>query len=127
MNEVHHTVVWFEIPVTDLNRATHFYEAVFATKLELMDMFDQKMAMFSNGHQQSVNGALVQANGYVPTNSAGAVVYMNGGVDLATPLAKVDAAGGKVLIPKTALPPGMGFFAHFEDTEGNRVGLYSRA
>jgi uncharacterized protein len=127
MNEVTHTVVWFEIPVNELDRSIAFYQAVFDTQLDRMSMFDQDMAFFKTGNEQSVNGALVKADGYVPTNAAGAIVYMNGGADLAVPLAKVTDAGGKILIPKTALPPGMGFFAHFEDTEGNRVGLYSRA
>lgn len=40
-------------------------------------------------------------------------------------VAKVPAAGGKVVTPKTALPEGMGYFAHFVDSEGNRVGLHS--
>lgn len=34
-------------------------------------------------------------------------------------------AGGKVATPKTALPPGMGYIAHFVDSEGNRVGRHS--
>jgi hypothetical protein len=127
VEQVPHTVVWFEIPVANIDRAAKFYERVFATQLRRMEMFGQLMAMFNTGHAASVNGALVQAEGYVPTNSAGAVVYLNGGSDLAPTLAKVPDAGGKVLIPKTALPPGMGFFAQFEDSEGNRVGLFSQA
>jgi len=44
-----------------------------------------------------------------------------------TVLARVASLGGKLLTPKTALPPGMGFFAHIEDSEGNRVGLHALA
>jgi predicted enzyme related to lactoylglutathione lyase len=40
-------------------------------------------------------------------------------------LERVSAAGGKALIPRTALPPGMGYFARILDTEGNQVGLHA--
>ena len=40
-------------------------------------------------------------------------------------LARVEAAGGQIVAPKSALPPGMGFIAHLRDTEGNEVGLHS--
>ena len=35
------------------------------------------------------------------------------------------APGGKVALPRQALPPGMGFFAHIHDLDGNRVGLHA--
>jgi predicted enzyme related to lactoylglutathione lyase len=37
----------------------------------------------------------------------------------------VEPAGGKISLPRTALPEGMGFYAHILDTEGNRVGLHA--
>jgi predicted enzyme related to lactoylglutathione lyase len=40
-------------------------------------------------------------------------------------LSKVEAAGGKVLVPKTEISPEYGFMGVFIDTEGNRVGLHS--
>ena len=58
------------------------------------------------------------------TSSAGALVYLNGGDDLSVTLSKVEAAGGKILLPKTAIGPN-GFMAHFTDTEGNKIGLHS--
>jgi predicted enzyme related to lactoylglutathione lyase len=39
----------------------------------------------------------------------------------------VAEAGGRVQTAKTALPPGMGFFARIEDSEGNAVGLHAPA
>jgi predicted enzyme related to lactoylglutathione lyase len=52
------------------------------------------------------------------------VVYLNAGEDLAVALAKVEGAGGQVLVPKTGIGEN-GFFAYFLDTEGNKVGLHS--
>lgn len=54
----------------------------------------------------------------------GSLVYLNGGDDLGFPLSKVEAAGGRILLPKTAIGAN-GFMAHFTDTEGNKVGLHS--
>ena len=52
------------------------------------------------------------------------MVYLNGGDDLSIPLSKVEAAGGKIIMPKTAIGPH-GFMAHFTDTEGNKVAFHS--
>jgi predicted enzyme related to lactoylglutathione lyase len=40
-----------------------------------------------------------------------------------TSVKKVEAAGGKVVTPKTPIP-GMGAFARVADTEGNVIGLF---
>ena len=42
----------------------------------------------------------------------------------AVPLAQVEKAGGKIVMPKTSTG-GNGFMALFKDTEGNRVALHS--
>lgn len=115
--------VWFEIPSSNFERAVKFYEAVFQVTLR-RENIGGELAVFPGG-EGSVNGAVVSQEGYVPAAN-GAVVYLNTGDDLAPYLARVVANGGKVITPKTALPPGMGHYAHFGDTEGNRVGLYSQ-
>lgn len=53
------------------------------------------------------------------------VAYLNGGADLAPMLACLEQAGGAVVVPKTEIGNDFGFFAHFVDTEGNKVGLHS--
>jgi hypothetical protein len=40
-------------------------------------------------------------------------------------LDRAERSGADTLVSRTALPPGMGFFAQFRDCEGNRVGLWS--
>lgn len=118
---------WFEIPVEDLERAMKFYGAVLKADLQKMDMDTMTMA-FLPASQNDVGGAIVQVKdknwGYKPAHS-GSVVYLNGGDDLNVPLARVEAAGGKVIMPKTDIGQDFGFFAFFEDTEGNRVGFHS--
>lgn len=122
-----HAISWFEIPVENLERAMKFYGAVLEADLQKMDMGSSVMA-FLPAAQNEIGGAIVQVHNetqdYKPSY-LGSVVYLNGGDDLSVPLARVETAGGKVLTPKTDIGQGFGFFAFFEDTEGNRIGFHS--
>jgi len=119
--------VWFELPATDLARAARFYAAVLGVPLrtencpvagQIVHVFDREGA--------DVKGTLMQAaEGFQP--GQGGLIYLNAGMDLADPLSRVEAAGGRVLTAKTQLPENWGFIAHFLDSEGNRVGLHSVA
>ena len=117
-----HAINWFEIPVSDINRAAKFYGAIFGAKMEPADMGGVTMAMFQV-EQGEIGGALVKSEGYIPSTE-GAVIYLNGGDDLSNVLNKVEAAGGKVAMPKTDIGE-YGFIGFFTDTEGNKVGLHS--
>jgi predicted enzyme related to lactoylglutathione lyase len=115
--------VWFEIPAADFDRAVGFYEKIFDTRLRREKMGPAELAVFPYDGE-AVSGCVISGAGYKP-GADGAVVYLHSKIDLNEPLERVKTAGGKVATPKTALPPGMGFFAHFMDSEGNRVGLHS--
>jgi predicted enzyme related to lactoylglutathione lyase len=84
-----------------------------------MPGFQMAMMLVEDG----VGGGFVQGEGYTPSTE-GSVVYLNAGEDLAVALAKVEGAGGQVLVPKTGIGEN-GFMAFFLDTEGNKVGLHS--
>jgi predicted enzyme related to lactoylglutathione lyase len=114
---------WFEIPVSDFERAKQFYAAIFDIQFYEHEMMGTKMAMFPTGENEG-GGALVCGEDYSPS-STGTLVYLNGGNDLNTALNKVEAAGGQVFVPKTHIGEGMGYFAIFSDTEGNKIALHS--
>lgn len=120
-------ISWFEIPATDLNRATKFYEAIFDTQLIPLDLPEIKMRMFALTDMMSgVGGAVVDSGGsHKPSATDGPLIYLNGSPDLQIVLDRVEAAGGKVLMPKTEITPEYGYMALFLDTEGNRIGLHS--
>ncbi len=117
-------ITWFEIPVTDMERAKIFYSAVMETGFEDNEMNGFKMAIF-DFEEPAVSGMLIKAEGYEPSKT-GAVIYLNGGEDLSEPLDRAVKNGAEVLMPKTAINDGeCGHFAQFVDSEGNRIGLYS--
>lgn len=120
-------ISWFEIPATDLDRATKFYETIFGITLIPMDMENIKMRMFPlQDMMTDVGGALVDSGGFhKPSTTDGPLIYLNGNPDLQNVLDKVEAAGGKIMVPKMEISPEYGFMGVFIDTEGNRIGLHS--
>ena len=116
--------VWFEIPASDLTRASTFYSGVFDTQLVDQDMGELRMALFPHNTLSSVSGAIVKGKGYIPSHE-GNIVYLNGGKDLAAPLSRVEQHGGTIVMPKTFLGEKIGYIALFNDSEGNRIGLHS--
>lgn len=120
---------WFEIPADDLDRAQRFYETVFATTLHREAMGPGvALAVFPCDRDAgAVGGCLFSAEQGPRPGADGAVVYLDAGLSLDAVLARVAVAGGRVTLPRTELPEGMGCFAHFADTEGNRVGVHALA
>jgi predicted enzyme related to lactoylglutathione lyase len=115
---------WFEIPVKNFNRAQTFYETVLDAKTQVMEAMGMKMAFFPADLQGGgIGGGIIEGKGYEPSQS-GTLVYLNGGDDLSVPLSRVEKAGGKIVLPKTAIGQN-GFMAHFTDTEGNKVAFHS--
>jgi predicted enzyme related to lactoylglutathione lyase len=119
-------ISWFEIPATDLERATNFYQSIFGITLIPMDLPNIKMRMFPLEDMMGVGGALVDSGGFHrPSATDGPLIYLNGNPDVQHVLDKVEAAGGKIFLPKTEISPEYGFMAVIIDTEGNRIGLHS--
>ncbi len=120
-------ISWFEIGTTDLDRATKFYETIFGVSLFPMDLPNIKMRMFPIDNMQTgIGGALVDSGGFhKPSATDGPLIYLNGNPDVQSILDKVEAAGGKIMVPKTEISPEYGFMAVILDTEGNRIGLHS--
>jgi len=73
-----------------------------------------------------VGGALSYSPGfYSPSATEGTLVYLNANPDVQIVLDRIEAAGGKIALPKTEISPEHGHMAVFIDTEGNRVALHS--
>lgn len=121
-----HAISWFEIPVKNYERAKQFYTSVLNTEIKDHHMPEQnvKYGMFPyDNDNNGVGGGLIEAEGQTPT-SEGPTIYLNGGDDLSTPLGRIEASGGKIIMQKTDIGEN-GFMAQFIDTEGNRIALHS--
>jgi uncharacterized protein len=121
MNASHHPVVYFEIPVNDMDRAILFYQAVFdfEFEMEVIDSNEMALITFSAEHT-GIAGALAKGEIYQPTKAGVLLYFQMPSID--ETLQIVLSNGGKMLYPKT--DNGLGFVAEFEDTEGNRIALF---
>jgi predicted enzyme related to lactoylglutathione lyase len=120
-NPVH----YFEIPVTDLDRAVAFYSALFGFALErtVVDGYEMALLPRADG-APGASGALAKGDVYVPSMT-GAIVYFSVD-DLDPVLARAEALGAEVLYPKKSIGPN-GFVAEIRDSEGNRLALHALA
>jgi len=117
---------WFEIPVTDFNRAKKFYETILDFTMIEFNMGGAQMGFFPYEQGSGkLSGAIVKGEGYEPC-TRGTVVYLNCNPDLTTVLNRVEKAGGNLALPKTQISPEAGYFAFIMDTEGNKIGLHSQ-
>jgi predicted enzyme related to lactoylglutathione lyase len=121
-----HAIDWFEIPVTNIDRAQAFYERILGKALRRESMEGSQLAVFPSD-KEGVAGALFAGGAAPKPVDGGTVVYLNAEPSLDAVLARVEAAGGQIATPRTELPAGMGCFAHVKDLDGNRVGLHAMA
>lgn len=115
---------WFELYVTDWNRAKKFYETILGTPLqEVTSSCSAPMAIFPHDSTKGVGGALTKMEGTSP-GGGGTLVYLNVEGDLDGVISRIPSAGGTIIRPR--FPIGEhGFIAIFRDTEGNVAGLHS--
>ena len=112
-------VVHFEIPVDEPERGTKFYQNVFGWKITKWDgPEDYWMITTGAKDEPGIDGAIVR-------RSLGPAAMTVNTIDVPSLDAftrKVTDAGGKVVMPKTAIP-GVGYLAYCADTEGNTFGM----
>jgi predicted enzyme related to lactoylglutathione lyase len=112
----HGDITHIDIPVDDKDRATAFYSWVFGWQIAEVPGFEgypmwQAPNKISGGGLASRAMGLTQPRSYVEVDS----------IDDA--LATVTQLGGTVLMEKSPISE-TSWWAAFEDTEGNQMGLY---
>lgn len=125
-------ISWFEIPVTQLAKSQAFYEAVLACTMRPEQMGPSQGAVFphdseADGTGGGTGGALLAGPTAPAPAAGGTLVYLDASPSLDAALARAEKAGGRIALARQALPPGMGFYAHITDLDGNRVGLHALA
>ena len=117
-----HALSWFEMPVTDIDRAVAFYSTILGTRLTAIAEADgRRFAMFPA--EEGVSGAIVQGEGYVP-RTEGTLIFLNAGGVLQPVVDRVEEAGGRVLLERMDIGE-FGVAAFIVDTEGNKVALHA--
>jgi hypothetical protein len=117
-------VGWFDIYVSNLERAKKFYGMVFNTQLSDFPIEWGKQAGFPFDNEgPNISGALVEKEGMV-ANGSNTIVYFVS-EDCVTEEARVEKAGGKIINSKMSIGE-FGFVSLIMDTEGNTIGLHSR-
>jgi predicted enzyme related to lactoylglutathione lyase len=109
-------VSYFEIPVTEMPRATAFYESVFNVQLVPLDLGPIKMALFGD------IGALMQVPVVYTPSHHGSMIYFETD-DIDGVLERVEKYGGRVIRIKTEISDTFRYMGCFEDSEGNRIAL----
>ena len=116
-------VGWFEIYVSDMERARRFYEEVFQATLQNLAVDELEMWAFPMEEGTwGAGGALVHMAGFA-AGANSTVVYFSCD-DCAVEASRVEAAGGRLERPKMSIGE-YGHIALAHDTEGNLIGLHS--
>jgi len=113
--------VWFEIPVSDINRAKAFYSQVLMTEFADQNAGPNPMAVFAHAGENGVSGHLYP--GKPAGDGSGPTLHLPVPDSLEAGLERVTAAGGRVLSPIIDIPAGR--FAYCLDPDGNSIGIYS--
>lgn len=124
--ELGNALNWFEIPVSNFDRAKKFYETIFNYQMPENTMGPARMGfLLYDFPAGKVGGAIVYNPEFYTPSDNGSLIYLNCQPDLQIVLDKVEEAGGNTLMQKTPVAPELGFWALIKDTEGNRVALHS--
>lgn len=118
-------VGWFELYVQDMERAKAFYESVFEVTLESLPGTEFEMWAFPMEMEKYGSpGALIKMEG-CPSGPGGTLVYFSC-EDCAVEAKRAAESGGSVFKEKFSIGP-YGFISLVNDSEGNLIGLHSRA
>ena len=112
----HGKICYLEIPAIGAEASANFYSSIFGWTIRKRG--DGELAFDDGG---GVSGTWVKASDRTPDERTRTYIMVD---DIADALKAIEAAGGRVLTPRTEIGPGMGSFAAFADPVGNEFGLY---
>lgn len=122
-------VVHFEFPAEDKQRMMKFYAAVFGWQMKMMgpDMGEYVTVTTTETDDKTmrpktpgaINGGFYTKSDVGPDAGPTVVIAVD---DIRTAMKKVTDAGGTMLNGPDNIP-GIGMYASFRDTEGNRVAM----
>jgi predicted enzyme related to lactoylglutathione lyase len=118
---------WFQIPSKDFDRAIKFYSTILGNPVNVREFQGTNMGFFSMAggpDSRGVGGNLMPPEPENKPSMDGTTVFLACDGQIDAVIARVEPAGGKVLMPKFDMGKP-GYMAIIKDTEGNKVGLHS--
>ncbi len=112
----HGKICYLEIPANTAQASADFYSSIFGWKVRKRG--DGELAFDDTG---GVSGTWVKESDRTPDERTRTYIMVD---VIADTLKRIEAAGGRVLTPRTTIGSGMGAFAIFADPVGNEFGLY---
>jgi predicted enzyme related to lactoylglutathione lyase len=112
----HGKICYLEIPAKTAEASADFYSTIFSWKVRRRG--DGELAFDDTG---GVSGTWVKESDRTPDERTRTYIMVDA---IADTLKRIEAAGGRVLTPRTDIGAGMGAFAVFADPVGNEFGLY---
>ncbi|WP_109356296.1 VOC family protein [Sphingorhabdus sp. EL138] len=113
-------LVWTEIPVTNLERATSFYETLLEAPLTKNEAGPQPIMMLPYEGENASSGHLYEGKPATEGDGITAHLAVDGYLDDA--MERVKKGGGEVVSDVILIPAGSFFYA--KDTEGNSLGIF---
>jgi len=112
----HGKICYLEIPAKTAQASADFYSSIFGWKVRRRG--DGELAFDDTG---GVSGTWIKEGDRTPAERTRTYIMVD---VISDTLMKIQAAGGRVLTPRTEIGTGMGAFALFADPVGNEFGLY---
>jgi predicted enzyme related to lactoylglutathione lyase len=119
-----HPIVHVEIPAANLQAAGDFYSQVFGWKVEVDPVHSYAMFTGDGGPGGGFVNTGVSYEGAVMQYKTDSLLVYLGSDDIEADLARIEAHGGKTVLPKTEIPH-VGWFAIFTDPTGNHLALFT--
>ena len=115
------TCVWFEIPVSDIEKARAFYGAILDRELTVLEDGPNPMVPLTAMDDDGVSGHLYP--GSPAAVGAGPTIHLAAKDGLDRAAERVREAGGRVLSEPIEIPFGAFFYA--ADPDGNSIGFFA--
>jgi len=112
----HGKICYLEIPAMTAEASASFYSSIFGWTVRTRG--DGELAFDDTG---GVSGTWVKESDRTPDEQTRVYIMVDNILDT---LEKIEAAGGRVLTPRTEIGPNSGAFAAFADPAGAEFGLY---
>ncbi len=112
----HGKICYLEIPAKTAQASADFYSSIFGWTVRKRG--DAELAFDDTA---GVSGTWVKQSDRTPDQRTRTYIMVDG---IAETVKRIEAAGGRVLTPRTEIGTGMGAFAVFADPVGNEFGLY---